>query len=453
MVCSFRPAFFPTFVHMDYSFLLIATLALLIIILLVILLKRSGTAAQTLSLQNELVRSEEKIHSEKRIQQILQDEIGILKTENENLRAAFSREQQTNARAEEAFIAQKEKTTSLEQALERFNKDFELIASRILEEKTQKFTETNRGNMDILLNPLKENLKNFEQKVEQVYKAESAERHILQGEIGKLMALNKQISEEAHNLSRALRRDSKKQGNWGEVILDRLLEASGLIEGESYAKQGAFTDEDGNRQYPDVLVNLPDEKNIIIDSKVSLIAYERLVNAETEEERTTFLKAHLASIRNHISGLGGKNYPDIYRIGSPDFVLLFLPIESSFAVAVQYDHELFDFAWKKRVVLVTPSTLLATLKTVASIWKIEKQNKNAFEIAREAGLLYDKFTGFLKDLESIGKHLSSAQKVHDDAMKKLQYGSGNIIGKTEKLRILGAKNSKDIDPKYLDDSE
>lgn len=438
---------------MDSSFLLIAAFGVLILVLLFILIKRSGTNAQTLSLQSELVRTEEKIHSEQRVQQILQAEIGTLKNENENLRAALSREQQTNARAEEAFIAQKEKTASLEQALERFNKDFELIANRILEEKTQKFTETNRGNMDILLNPLKENLKNFEQKVEQVYKAESAERHILQGEIGKLMALNKQISEEAHNLSSALRRDSKKQGNWGEVILDRLLEASGLIEGESYTKQGAFTDEEGNRQYPDVLVNLPEEKNIIIDSKISLVAYERLVNAETEDERNTFLKAHLASIRNHISGLGSKNYPDIYRIGSPDFVLLFLPIESSFAVAVQYDNELFDFAWKKRVVLVTPSTLLATLKTVASIWKIEKQNKNAFEIAREAGLLYDKFTGFLKDLESVGRHLSNAQKVHDDAMKKLQYGSGNIIGKTEKLRILGAKNSKDIDPKYLGESE
>ncbi|MBE7179383.1 MAG: DNA recombination protein RmuC [Mucilaginibacter polytrichastri] len=431
---------------MDPLTLFIVILFVVVLVLAFLLIKKPSQAAPDFTLQNEHIRTEERLAAAEQNNQ-------TLKQENDQLRQSLSREQLANARAEEAFMAQKKKVAGLEQASERFNKDFELIANRILEEKTQKFTETNRGNMDVILNPLKENIKNFQEKVESVYKAESDERNVLKGEISKLVELNKQISEEAHNLSSALRRDTKKQGNWGEVILDRLLEASGLTEGESYTKQASFTDENGGRQLPDVLVHLPEEKNIIIDSKISLTAYEKLMNAESEDERATYLKAHLHSVRAHITGLGAKNYPDIYGIGSPDFVLMFLPIESSFAVAVQYDAELFDFAWKKRVVMVSPSTLLATLKTVAGIWKVEKQNRNAFEIAREAGLLYDKFTGFLKDLENVGRHLAIATKAHEDAFKALRYERGNIIGKTEKLRILGAKNSKAIDPKYLDDSE
>lgn len=354
-------------------------------------------------------------------------------------------------------IAQQEKIAEQKEEMlllqSRFNKDFELIANKILEEKTLKFTEVNRFNIDALLSPLKENIKLFEQKVDRVYKAESDERNILKGEISKLMDLNRQISEEASNLTRALKADTKKQGNWGEVILDRILEASGLILGESYTKQSSFTDEDGNRLQPDVVVTLPDNKHMIIDSKVSLIAYDRLVNCETDIERGGFLNDHINSIKAHIKNLGSKNYCDLYGINSPDFVLLFVPIESSFAVAVKHDLELFEYAWSRRVVIVTPSTLLATLKTISSVWKQEQQTRNAIDIATKAGALYDKFVGFSNDLRKIGDKLDDAKNAYSDAFNKLSSGSGNLVGRVESLRKLGAKASKKLDPKFILEEE
>jgi len=265
------------------------------------------------------------------------------------------------------------------------------------------------------------------------------------------MERKKQISEEANNLTRALKANSKKQGNWGEVILDRILEVSGLIEGQSYTKQSSFTHEDGNRLQPDVVVSLPDNKHVIIDSKVSLLAYDRWVNSETDDDRKTHLKSHLISIRTHIAGLGGKNYHDLYGVNSPDFVLLFVPIESSFAIAIQNDLELFEFAWNKRVVIVTPSTLLATLRTIASIWKQEQQTKNAIEIATRAGALYDKFVGFISDLKRIGDNLDKAKENYNDAFGKLSSGSGNLVGRVENLRKLGARTARQIDRKFLED--
>jgi DNA recombination protein RmuC len=362
------------------------------------------------------------------------------------------------AKAEESFKAQRERLAEqelyMQEIQQKFKLEFENVANKLLDEKSQKFTETNKTSLDLLLTPLKENIKLFEEKVEKVYKAESDERNVLKGEISKLMELNKQISEEANNLTRALKADTKKQGNWGEVILDRLLEASGLMEGESYTKQGKglnLADEDGNRFQPDVIINLPDNKHIVIDSKVSLLAYERLVNCETDDERDTHLKQHIISIKSHINGLGGKNYQDLYGINSPDFVLLFVPIESSFAIAVQKDVELFEFAWHKKVVLVTPSTLLATLKTVASIWKQEQQTRNAIDIATKAGALYDKFVGFINDLKKIGDNIDRSKDAYQDAFNKLSAGSGNLIGRVETLRKLGAKSTKQIDQKFIEE--
>lgn len=361
-------------------------------------------------------------------------------------------------KAEEAFKAQRERLAEqelyMQEVQQKFKLEFENVANKLLEEKSQKFTETNRNSLDLLLNPLKENIKLFEEKVEKVYKAESDERNVLKGEISKLMELNRQISEEAGNLTRALKADTKKQGNWGEVILDRLLEASGLLEGESYTKQGkglGLADEDGNRFQPDVIINLPDNKHIVIDSKVSLLAYERLVNCETDDDRETYLKQHIISIKSHIHGLGGKNYQDLYGINSPDFVLLFVPIESSFAIAVQREAELFEFAWNKKVVVVTPSTLLATLKTVASIWKQEQQTRNAIDIATKAGALYDKFVGFIADLKKIGDNIDRSRDAYQDAFNKLSAGNGNLIGRVEVLRKLGAKNTKLIDQKFIEE--
>lgn len=384
----------------------------------------------------------------------------FLKSDNGKLQNELREERQKVADINQSyestktfFLAQQQKIAEqkaeIDKLQEKFSKDFELIANKILEEKTQRFTETNKSNMDLLLSPLKENLKNFEEKVEKVYKAESDERNVLKGEIGKLMELNKQISQEAHNLTKALKADTKKQGNWGELILDRVLEASGLIKGENYTKQTGYMDENGNRLLPDVIVNLPDKKHLVIDSKVSLIAYERLVNCEDDLIRDQCLNEHILSIKNHIKNLSSKNYSDLLSINSPDFVLLFIPIESSFAIAIQHDIELFEFAWSKRVVMVTPSTLLATLKTIASIWKQEQQTINALTIATEAGKLYDKFVGFMNDLKRVGESLDRAKDQYNDAFGKLSSGSGNLIGKVENLKKLGAKTNKQIEERFL----
>ncbi|WP_442796042.1 DNA recombination protein RmuC [Pelobium manganitolerans] len=385
----------------------------------------------------------------------MQLKIATLEQERLALYEELSLAKQASVKLQEMHRAQQERFEEQKQFIAemqlRFSKDFELMASEILKQKSAEFTELNRNNLGLLLNPLKENLNAFRDKVEQVYKAESDERNVLKGEIIKMMELNKQISDEANNLTKALKGDNKKQGNWGEMVLDRLLERSGLLEGVNYSKQSSYIAHEGERMLPDVVVFLPDNKHLIIDSKVSLLAYERLVNAETDEDKIAFVKQHVAGIKSHINGLGGKNYHELYQINSPEFVLLFVPIESSFAIAVQHDQDLFDFAWNKRVVIVTPSTLLATLKTVASIWKQEQQTRNAIDIATKAGQLYDKFVGFHSDLLKVGDHLDKSQKVYQDAMNKLNLGQGNILNRVENLRKLGAKATKQIDERFLED--
>jgi DNA recombination protein RmuC len=435
---------------------------IIISFIIIVFIKKSGTSGLIPPAEFEKVKNE---NEQLKISlAILEERSRGLANEIDRFQDELRLERDKSALASQSlessrsyYKAQQEKIAEqkadIESIQEKFSKDFELIANKILDEKTQKFTESNRSNLDILLNPLKENIKAFEDKVEKVYKAESDERNILKGEISKLMDLNKQISEEASNLTRALKSDSKKQGNWGEVILDRILEASGLIEGQSYTKQSSFTHEDGNRLQPDVVVSLPDNKHVIIDSKVSLIAYDRLVNSETDDDRKIHLKSHLLSIRTHITGLSGKNYHDLYGVNSPDFVLLFVPIESSFAVAIQNDLELFEFAWNKRVVIVTPSTLLATLRTISSIWKQEQQTKNAIEIATRAGALYDKFVGFISDLKRIGDNLDKAKENYNDAFGKLSSGTGNLVGRVENLRKLGARTARQIDRKFLEEEE
>ncbi len=384
----------------------------------------------------------------------------FLKQETERLLIELQHERQKLAEVNQAlesartyYKTQQEKINDQKAEIEtlqlKFNKEFELIAGKILDEKTLRFTEVNKSNLDQLINPLKENIKAFEEKVEKVYKAESDERNVLKGELGKLIELNRQISLEAHNLTKALKADTKKQGNWGEFVLDRILELSGLVNGESFIKQSSFTDDNGNRLQPDIVITLPDNKHIIVDSKVSLIAYERLINCDSDEDRIIHLNDHILSLKTHIKGLSNKNYSDLYRVNSPDFVLLFVPIESSFAVAVQHDVELFEFAWSKRVVIVTPSTLLATLKTIASIWKQEQQTRNAIDIATKAGALYDKFVGFINDLKKVGDNLDKAKDSYSEAFSKLSSGNGNLIGRVENLRKLGAKTNKQIDEKFI----
>ncbi|MBU1097616.1 MAG: DNA recombination protein RmuC [Bacteroidetes bacterium] len=335
----------------------------------------------------------------------------------------------------------------------RFAKEFENLANRIFEDKSSKFTQQNKDNLSEILNPLSLRIKEFEQKVEDKHNKDTEARAGLVQQIKMLYDLNQQMTKEANNLTKALRGDQKTQGNWGEFILESVLEKSGLSKGREYTIQESFKSEDGNLQRPDVIVYLPENKNIIIDSKVSLTAYEQCVSADDEALRISHLNNHIKSVRSHIKLLSQKNYQNLYELNTPDFVLMFMPIEPAFALAVQHDAALFQEAFDKNIVIVSPSTLLATLRTIASIWRQESQNKNALEIARQSGALYDKFVGFVEDLVNIGKRLDSTQDTYKEAMKKLQDGSGNLIRRTERLKELGAKTSKILPTSLLDGSD
>ena len=341
----------------------------------------------------------------------------------------------------------------LEKLNERFAHEFKNLANEIFEEKSKKFTEQNKTNIHDLLNPLKEKIGEFQKKVEDSNK-EGAERNAsLVTQIKHLSDLNKQITKEAENLTKALKGDSKAQGNWGEVILEKILEKSGLEKGREYETQVSETGDDGKRYQPDVVIRLPDNKHVIVDSKVSLTAYERFVNEENEADKLVQLKLHINSIKTHIKGLSEKSYQNLYGLDGLDFVLLFIPIEPAFTLAVQHDQDLFNDAYSRNIVIVSPTTLIATLRTIASIWKQEYQNKNAIEIARQGGALYDKFQSFTEDLISIGKHLNGTQKAYQESMKKLSEGSGNLVKRAEGLKKLGAKASKQMDERLLDRSE
>lgn len=341
----------------------------------------------------------------------------------------------------------------MDQLQQKFATDFELVAAKILKQNTQDFSAEHRKSLDELLSPLKEKIQVFERKVEDTYEKGLKDQTDLRAELKKLHDLNLKISDEANNLTKALKGDVKKQGNWGEVILESVLERSGLTLGREYEKQESVISATGQRLQPDVVVHLPDRKHIIIDSKVSLVAYEKLVNAIDEKERTGFVREHLQSVRNHIRLLSEKHYQNIPAFNSPDFVLLFIPIESSFSVAVQEDHDLFSYAWDNKVVIVSPTTLLATLRTIASIWQQENQTRNALEIARQGGALYDKFVSFIADMESIGRSLETTRKTFDQATNKLYSGSGNLVARAEKIRKLGAKTSKDLPIERLSDED
>ena len=339
----------------------------------------------------------------------------------------------------------------METIQQKFTAEFESIAAKILKQNTVEFSASNQKSITELLSPLKEKIQVFEKKVEDTYEKGLKDQTDLKAELKKLHDLNLKISDEANNLTKALKGDVKKQGNWGEVILERILERSGLTEGREYTKQKSVLSENGQRFQPDVVIHLPDSKHIVVDSKVSLVAYERLVNADLEKDRAAFVKEHLLSVRSHIKILSEKHYQHSPNFNSPDFVLLFVPIESSFSIAVQEDQDLFSYAWDNKVVIVSPSTLLATLRTIASIWQQENQTRNALEIARQSGALYDKFVSFISDMESIGKSLESTRKTYDQATNKLYSGSGNLVKRAENIRKLGAKTTKELPPELINE--
>lgn len=343
-----------------------------------------------------------------------------------------------------------EQKAEIGQLNEKFQKEFENLAQKILDEKSEKFTQQNKLNLEIVLNPLKEKIKEFETKVEASHKDSLEKNASLKQQIEDLSRLNERINQEAQNLTKALKGDQKMQGNWGEVILERILERSGLERDREYFIQKSFTTEDNRRIQPDVIVNLPENKSIVIDSKVSLVAFERYFNEEDETLRPRYLKEHINSVRTHIKSLSEKQYQNIYDIRTLDFVLLFIPIESAFTATIQSDPEIFNDAFERNIVIVSPTTLLATLRTISSIWKFEHQNRNALEIARQGGALYDKFVGFTEDLISIGKNLDKTKTDYNEAMKKLYDGSGNLVRRVENLKQLGAKASKSISPQLIE---
>lgn len=383
----------------------------------------------------------QKIIEQQELNERQNSEIKDLQNDKNQLIGLKSQLAAQNESLQQLLDSQKEEIVKIQ---EEAKLQFENLANKILEEKTLKFTEQNQQNLKNILNPLQEKITDFEKKVENTHK-ESIDYHAaLRQQILGLKEMNLQMSKETLNLTKALKGDSKIQGNWGELVLERVLEKSGLEKGREYEIQKSFTTEEGNRVQPDVIINLPDGKKMIVDSKVSLTAYEKYINEEDDEQKNSFLKEHVNSLKRHVEQLGSKNYQHLYQMESPDFVLLFIPIEPAFAIALNEDTQLYNKAFERNIVIVTPSTLLATLRTIDSMWTNQKQQENAYEIARQAGALYDKFDGFVTDLVKIGKKMDEAKTEYEGAMNKLVDGKGNLITSVQKLKIMGAKAKKSL---------
>ena len=382
-----------------------------------------ATAAETRAERLPLV--------EGRLQEAEQ-QLGVLNAQIAALNTQLTQERSQNL----------EKIALLQNAREELSSQFKNLANDILEEKSKRFSEQNQQSLGQLLEPLKARLQEFQGKVEQVYVQEGKDRSALAEQVRQLIELNRTVSQEANNLTRALKGSNKTQGNWGELILERVLETAGLRKGEEFDVQESHTTGDGKRLQPDVVLHLPEDRHLVIDAKATLVAYEDYANAEDDKHREAALKRHLDAVRSHIKGLSEKNYQDLYGLKSLDFVLMFIPIEPAFMLAVTHDRELFMDAWNKNVLLVSPSTLLFVVRTVASLWRQEAQNRNAQDIAKRGAELYDKLAGFVEDMESLGNRLGQAQKDYDGAISKLSTGRGNLIRQAEMLKKLGVKPNK-----------
>lgn len=368
-----------------------------------------------------------------------------IREEKDSVNIQLSKASSTISHLENKLL---EERGELEKIQGKFTKEFENLANKILDSKSEKFTKQNKDNIDTILKPLQAKIEKFEQKVDSTNK-ESIDRHAtLRQQVIGLKELNEQMSLEANNLTKALKGDNKIQGNWGELVLERVLEKSGLEKDREYFVQSSFTTEDGKRVLPDVVIHLPDDNKMIIDSKVSLVAYERFVNEEDENLKKQHLTEHVNSLKKHIDQLSSKNYHDLYTIESPDFVLLFIPIEPAFALAINTDENIYAWAFEKNIVIVTPSTLLATLRTIDTMWNNQKQQQNAIEIATQAGRLFDQFVNLTDDLLKVGNQLNTVKGSYDSTMKKLT-GQGNLIKKVESIRKLGIKQRKHINEKLL----
>lgn len=414
------------------------------------LLSKTQSNAEKSNLDGQLTSQSHQLAELKSSFQNLQIEKQKIQTEKEEFAILLAKKENDFDNLLDRTKEQKEELNHLQ---EKFTKEFENLANKILEEKTQKFTEQNKENLKNILSPLQDKILHFEKKVEDTHK-ESIDYHAaLRQQIVSLSEMNAQMSKETINLTKALKGDSKMQGNWGELVLERVLEKSGLEKGREYEVQQAFTTAEGTRILPDVIINLPDGKKMVVDSKVSLTAYEKYVNEEDDVQQNLHLKEHVNSVKRHVEQLSDKRYQDIYQMESPDFVLLFIPIEPAFALALQEDLTLYNKAFEKNIVIVTPSTLLATLRTIDSMWTNQKQQENAIEIARQAGALYDKFEGFVSDLIKIGKKMDEAKVEYSAAMNKLTEGKGNLVTSAEKLKKMGAKAKKALPEAILKRAE
>ena len=427
--------------------------------------------AKIVELREEAAVISSELESERKRREEAEVELAKVKTEKENLEEQLKELDQIKEKLEKERslrIELEKKNSSLESNIENIKKllveekrrldevktqmqqEFKLIANEILKANSQEFTQKSKKELDDLINPLKEKITNFEKKVNETYEKGIKDQTELKAEFKKIYELSKQLDKDAKNLTKALKSDSKQQGNWGEVVLERILEQSGLVKDREYFIQETGKNVDGKVIRPDVIIKLPDNKFMIIDAKVSLTAFQEYISAEDNEQKQKALKKHIESVKKHVKELSEKNYPSFEGINTPDFVLMFMPVEPAFAAAMQSDPNIFSYAWERKVVIVSPTTLLATLRTIESIWKQERQTRNAVEIARQAGALYDKFVGFLKDLDKIGDYLDKSQKAYNDARNKLSDGKGNIVRQVEKLKELGAKTQKEIDRNLLE---
>ncbi|MDP2723369.1 MAG: DNA recombination protein RmuC [Bacteroidales bacterium] len=411
-------------------------------------------------LQNDL---QQQIEQEKRVF-LLNGQSKIMADQIDQVNHQLEKERDLKHAAEKMVVSRdsdlknltqrlEEEKKNLEALQERSRIEFENVAHRILKQQTADFNVSSQKGLQDLLTPLRERIQDFEKKVDLTYEKGLRDQSDLRAEFKKIYELSVTLDKDAKNLTNALKSDSKKQGNWGEIILERVLERSGLTKDQEYYLQFSSKNDQGAVMRPDVVIRLPEDKHLVIDSKVSLTAYTEYVSSDDDHLRNKKLKEHLDSIRRHVKELSEKRYDQLLGINSPDFVLMFMPVEPAFAVAVQTDHELFNYAWQQRVVIVSPTTLLATLRTVSSIWKYEKQNQNALEIAERGGKLYDKFESFVKDLESIGQNIEKADKAYRDAHKKLTSGSGNLIRQVEQLKIMGVTTKKSLPEIYTSDTD
>ncbi len=396
--------------------------------------------------------------SEMKSEALLQQVEGLTKELNE-YKADKKQLQQDHSSAKERVVAlenenkyhkemlEKQKT-EIEEIGKKFSNEFKLLAEGILEDKSKRFTEINQNNIERLLKPLGENILNFQKKVDEVYDRESKERFSLGKEVEKLVQLNQKISEEATNLTNALKGQVKQQGNWGEMILESILERSGLVKDREYFVQESFKDDEGRRFQPDVIIKYPDNRKVIIDSKVSLVAYERYCSSQNSDEQKKELASHIRSIRSHIDILSSKGYQEL--VGDLDFVTMFLPVEPAFIIAMQADPDIWNYAYSRSVLLLSPTNLIADLKLIHNLWQREYQNRHALEIAERGGQLYDKFVGFVESLTSVGDNITRSQKSYEQAMGQLIDGKGNLVSQAQKLKDLGAKAKKSIPTSLLE---